>query len=120
MSTAVNFNTKHVNQLDNRRMVRPVNKNSNPRQKLIMLKEQKRIREQQRIAAQNRLKEAKVMVDDARLGETLGLNCLAYIVVLGPNGIGRPEFAYLEYFSAISRQEHVTYMKMSALTRPTC
>jgi hypothetical protein len=59
MSTAVNFNTKHVNQLDDRRMVRPVNKNSNPRQKLIMLKEQKRIREQQRIAAQNRLKEAK-------------------------------------------------------------
>lgn len=59
MSTAVNLNTKHVNQLDNRRMVRPVNKNSNPRQKQIMLKERKRIREQQRIAAQNRLKEAK-------------------------------------------------------------
>jgi hypothetical protein len=39
----------------------------------------------------------QVMVDDARLGETLGLNCLAYIVVLGPNGIGRPEFAYLEF-----------------------
>lgn len=57
MSTAVNFNTKHVNQLDNRRLVRPVDKNSNPRQKQIMIKEQKRIREQQRIAAQNRLKE---------------------------------------------------------------
>lgn len=47
-----------------KRMIRPVSKNSDPRRKQIMLKEQKRIRKQQRIAAENRLKKTIKLQDE--------------------------------------------------------
>ncbi|VDI64615.1 Hypothetical predicted protein [Mytilus galloprovincialis] len=46
-----------------KRMIRPVGKNNDPRRKQIMLKERKRIREQQRIAAENRLKQTIKLQD---------------------------------------------------------